>query len=173
MCATKLLCFTRTSSLIQKIPSEYPPPVPTSEDYAWMEEFVYHELNQIAILKVSLAHSQNYLENYFASFMKNPRAKVMVLVVRMPDISRKMVNYLRIMIEEAENEGGRLEKGWDHYYLDSVGHGTLNSSGNVTEVLAVKQWFQTCCFPRDFSTNTKYQMVETLQKKWSKKLFHM
>ena len=188
MCATKLLCFTRSSSLIQKIPSDYPPPVPTSEDYAWMEKFVYHELNQIAILKVSLAHSQNYLENYFASFMKNPSAKLMLLVVRMPDISRKMVNHLRIMIEEAENEGGYLNKvfvvllhfpstsffdpcypslflqGWDHYYLDSVGHGTLNSSGDVTEVLAVKQWFQTCCFPRDFSTNTKDQMVITLQK---------
>ena len=194
MCATKLLCFTRSSSLIQKIPSEYPPPVSTSEDYAWMEKFVYNELNQIAILKVSLAHSQNYLENYFASFMKNASAKVMLLVVRMPDISRKMVNHLRIMIEEAENErsyqheGGYHNKvfvlflhfpstsffdpcypslflqGWNHYYLDSVGHGTLNSSGDVTEVLAVKQWFQTCCFPKDFSTNTKDQMVVTLKK---------
>lgn len=185
MCATKLLCFTRSSSLIQQMPSEYSPSRYMRDDTTWMQNSVYQNLNEVMILKVSLAHSQNFLETYLGNFAQSS-AKLMLLLVRMPELSRKMVNHLRIMIEEVETDKIKDRKlfvvlvhfpstsffdpcypslflqGWDHYYLDSVGHGMLNDNGTVTEVLSVKQWFSTCCFPNEYSA-TRDQMIKTLQ----------
>ena len=138
------------------------------------------------ILKITLAHSQNFLETYLSTFVQSS-AKIILLIVRMPELSRKIVNHLRIMIEEAENDHTQHKKlfvlllhfpstsffdpcypslflqGWDHYYLDSVGHGMLNADGTVTELLAVKEWFTNCCFPSEYANSTKEQMYKTLQ----------
>ena len=137
------------------------------------------------ILKISAAHSQTFVENHFTQFMESS-ARLMLVIVRMPEVSRKMVNHLRILIEEAENENMKKRKlfvvllhfpstsffdpcypslylqGWDHYYLDSIGHGTLNSQGSIVELLEVKEWFKTCCFQTDVSDSTKEQMCNTL-----------
>lgn len=148
------------------------------------------------ILKVTLAHSQNFLETYLSNFVQSS-AKIMLLIGRMPELSRKMVNHLRIMIEEAENDNIQHKKlfvlllhfpstsffdpcypslflqGWDHCYLDSVGHGILNADGTVTELLAVKKWFTNCCFPSEYTESTREQMYQTLQGMFEEAIPHV
>lgn len=185
-CANKLLCFTRTSPLIEQFPNEYFGPSSKVSLGTWMEHYVCHDLKYIAILKISSAHTQTYIEYNLIRFMQS-NSKLLLVIVRIPEVTKRMVNHLRIMIEEAENAKTNNKKlvvlllhfpstsffdpcypslylkGWDHYYLDSIGHGTMNSQGQVTELLAVKQWFTTCCFHTSASDITKEQMCHTLE----------
>ena len=83
----------------------------------------------------------------------------------MQETSHRVVNHLRIMIEEAEvlcTKQTKLFvmllhfplaqifdhcypslflKGWDHYYLDTVAHST------VPGVVDIREWLWQCCFP--------------------------
>ena len=92
--------------------------------------------------------------------------KVCLLVANMQETSLQIVNHLRIMIEEAEilsTQQAKLFvmllhfppaqlfdpcypslflKGWDHWYLDSVGH----SGGQG--VVDIRDWFWQCCFSK-------------------------
>ncbi len=79
-----------------------------------------------------------------------------------------MVNHLRVMIEEAEFQTTPTSKklfvlllhfppamffdscypslflrGWNHYYLDSIGHCPSLHPGQ----LDIEEWLQRCCFP--------------------------
>ena len=152
-----------------------------------MEKFVYNDIDRLNILKISSAHTQTYVETRLKQFVES-NATVLLVIVRMPEMSLRMVNHLRIMIEESEIGGMQKEdklfvllihfpstlyfdpcypslflQGWDHYYLDSIGHGTLNVQGKVVELLAVKQWFEACCFHTGIPPSTQNQMYDTLR----------
>ena len=137
--------------------------------------------------KVTSRHSQSKLEKLLTDFM-NADASLLFLVVSMQETTRKMVNHLRIMIEEKERQFQNKEKlfilllhfpsvmffdhcyvslylqGWSHHYLDTTAHGTLTTKG-VKAVVDVKQWFEHCCFPEpECSSADEHQMSEILEK---------
>ena len=85
------------------------------------------------------------------------------------ETSDEMVNHLRVMVEEEEVQSSSRNKklfvlvlhfppamffdscypslflrGWNHYYLDSIGHCPTISSGHLVDI---EQWLQRCCLP--------------------------
>ena len=90
-----------------------------------------------------------------------------------------MVNHLRVMIGEAETRAppnsdklfvlllhfpptmffdpfypSLFLRGWNHYYLDSIGHSPTLHSG----ILDIEEWFQRCCFLNKGKLFTKYKI---------------
>ena len=112
---------------------------------------------------------------------------LLLLIANMQEISKKMINHLRIMIEEAENKIRNQNKvfvlllhfppvmffkpcypslflmGWGHYYLDTIACCTLTREG-VKSVVDVKEWFHHCCFPQSPRDSIDNQMVIALEQ---------
>ena len=87
----------------------------------------------------------------------------------MQETSLKTINHIRLMMEEAELQRAKKQstkvfvlllhfspmqfyrhcypslflKGWDHYYLDTIAHKTLEG------VVNIEDWFHKCCFPSE------------------------
>ncbi len=172
MCPTKLLCFTRSSALIHQLPIEYPATATKAvTEYAesLVRENIFTNLDLLTVCKVTLGHSQNQLEKYLFSFGTSKR-QVLLLIANMQELTKRMVNHLRIMIEEAESKMENKSKlfvlllhfpplmffnqcypsiflqGWSHHYLDAIACGTLTREG-VKSVVDIKNSFYHCCFP--------------------------
>ena len=171
MCPTKLLCFTRSSPLIHQLPTEYPGTATTRAPSKHVEnlvrEHIFTNLDLLTICKVSLGHSQEKLENLLLSFA-NSKHQVLLLIANMQELTKRMVNHLRIMIEEAESGKGDKKlfvlllhfpplmffnpcypslflQGWSHHYLDAITCGTLTREG-VKTVVDIRRCFYHCCF---------------------------
>ena len=112
---------------------------------------------------------QNSIREQLKTFVMSESAQVLLLIANMAEVTVPMVNHLRIMIEEAENlnQCSQMPKlfvlllhfpphnfmnpcystlylrGWDHYYLDTLGHHIGNG------VIDVEDWFSHCCFTHD------------------------
>ena len=166
MCPTKLLCFTRSSPLIHQLPIEYPAAATSVENL--VREHIFTNLDLLTICKVSLGHSQDKLEKILFLFANSNR-QVLLLIANMQELTKKMVNHLRIMIEEAESKIENKHKlfvlllhfpplmffnscypslflqGWSHHYLDAIARGTLTREG-VKSVVDIKKCFHHCCF---------------------------
>ena len=108
--------------------------------------------------------------------------RILVITANMQETSRKVINHLRIMIEEAERQANPTEKkrvfvlllhfpptllsdacypslflrGWNHFYLDSIGHAPSDA------VLNVSNWLQLSCFGPDSLVRTKESLVSAL-----------
>ena len=176
LCSTKLLCFTRSSPSIHKLPTEYPMSA-TSMDLNLEEalkEHVFTDLEHLMIHKVSIEDSQRELEKLLAKFVTS-NYYFLLLIANMQELTKKMVNHLRIMIEEAENTVQSNNKlfvillhfpaamffnscypslfmqGWGHHYLDTISSDTLHVQG-VKSAVDVKEWFHYCCFPDSVPT---------------------
>ncbi len=138
------------------------------------------------ICKISLRHSQSKIEELLARYVLS-ESHLLLLVANMQEISKKMINHLRIMIEETENTITNQTKvfvlllhfppvmffkpcypslflmGWGHYYLDTIAYGTLTREG-VKSVVDVKEWFYHCCFSPSPGNALNRQMVIALQQ---------
>ena len=112
---------------------------------------------------------------------------LLLLIANMQEVSKKMINHLRIMIEEAENKITNQNKvfvlllhfppvmffkpcyhslflmGWGHYYLDTIARGTLTREG-VKSIVDVKEWFYHCCFPQSPGNSIDSQMTIALEQ---------
>ena len=175
MCPTKLLCFTRSSPFIHQLPSEYPSALSAksvTQQYKSLKKFVYSDLEHLMLCKISLGLSRHKLEKLLYRFV-NSDCEVLLLIANMQEMTKKMINHLRIMIEEAENKKLNKNKlfvlllhfppvmffspcypslflqGWGHHYLDTVACGTLTTEG-IKAVVNVKEWFYYSCFPQCF-----------------------
>ena len=168
MCASKLICFTRESALIHGCPQEYNPSSPLKNgsqcfiaDYIW-------DKDKIMLLKLSVAHSQDVIQELLSQFLKS-ECEVFVIVVNSHQIHRRMINHLRIMIEDEERLSGKYNKifvllfqippqdyytsvypalfqqGWDHHYLDSIAPVKWTKDGPKTHVLNMQMWFELTC----------------------------
>ncbi len=135
--------------------------------------------------KITLGHSQSKLERLLGGFVSSD-AQVLLLVVDMQEITKKMVNHLRILVEEAERQSKTLQKlfvillhfppvnffdpcypslflqGWDHHYLDSIAHGTLTHCGLTANVVDVKFWFDRCV-DQNLKADVNDRMTVTLE----------
>ena len=122
---------------------------------------------------------QNIIEEQLKTFVVSKSVQVLLLIANMAEVTVPMVNHLRIMIEEAENQNqcSQLPKlfvlllhfpphnflnpcyptlylrGWDHYFLDTIGH--------HIDVIDVKEWFNHGCIPH--YANAKVEGVTMVQ----------
>ena len=109
---------------------------------------------------------QNSIMELLRTFAASQSAQVLLLIANMAEVTVPVVNHLRIMIEEAENQSQSSPhpklfvlllhfpphnflnpcyptlylRGWDHYYLDTIGHHHGNGA------IDVEDWFSQCCF---------------------------
>ena len=126
---------------------------------------------------------QYSIRELLRTFTGSKNAKLLLLIANMAEVTVPMVNHLRIMIEEAENQSQSplqpklfvlllhfpphkflkpcyptlFLRGWDHYYLDTIGH--HHASG----VIDVEDWFSHCCFPPGNESDIKAEdsLVQT------------
>ena len=189
VCPTKLLCFTRSSALIHQLPTEYPITATartvTKDVENLVREHIFTNLDLLSICKVTLGHSQDELEKIFA----NSNHQVLLLIANMQEITKKMVNHLRIMIEEIESRMENKNKlfvlllhfpplmffnpcypslflqGWSHHYLDAIACGTLTREG-VKSVVDIKRCFYHCCCSGSLSDpkDEEGRMLEALNE---------
>ena len=173
--STKLLCFTRTSPLIHKLPSVYPSafhsPTEIADYESDLEKIVLHDISGLVVCKLEGAQSQRTIKESLKTFMESEKM-VMFLLANMQEVSRNTVNHLRVLIEEEEavaKESSRPKlflllvhfppamfftacypslflEGWDHCYLDTIAHGL--SIGIVDSV----KWFYMSCIPSEQDT---------------------
>ena len=139
-----------------------------------IRDLVLDDLAAVVVHKLS-NKPQNSIREQLKTFVVSESAQVLLLIANMAEVTGPMVNHLRIMIEEAENQNqcSQLPKlfvlllhfpphnflnpcystlylrGWDHYYLDTLGHHIGNG------VIDVEDWFSHCCFPHDANANVE------------------
>ena len=163
--ATKILCFTRSSPLILQLPAEFPLEGQTgtrSQDV--LRKFVFKETDKLMVYKLSSILSQTTIQELLKHFLQSDTAEVCLLVVNMQEISKEIVNHVRIMIEETETMVTKqmtklfvlllhfppaqffhpcypslFLQGWDHCYLDTIA---------IKGVVDIRDWFWQCCFPQ-------------------------
>ena len=168
-CPTKLLCYTRTSSLIGRLPLSHVG-IGMEMTREAIKDLVHDDVGAVVVHKLS-NKPQNSIRELLKTFVGSKYFQVLLLVANMAEVTVPMVNHLRIMIEEAENQiqnqSPPLPKlfvlllhfpqhnflnpcyptlylhGWDHYYLDTIGQHHGNG------VIDVKDWFSHCFLPQD------------------------
>ena len=89
-------------------------------------------------------------------------------ILYIQETTSDVINHLRFMIEETEAQAlsthrklfvlllhfppamffdscypSLFLRGWNHYYLDSIGHSPTLYPGTIN----IEEWFQRCCFP--------------------------
>ena len=191
----KLLCFSRSSSLIQSsIFDEFPIDGKSVEDlerlvfsYPHVEEGCLRDLDlRLRVTKVTNSTTQSSITSKLKLFCTSETLEVMMLVINMQHFSVKIVNHLRIMIEEAEvlypKEIKDIPKlfvvflhfppemffshcypslflfNWDHYYLDTIAPSEENA------VIDISQWFSYFCISENCNSEQSIFLLEPLRK---------
>ena len=131
--------------------------------------------------KLSSILSQTTIQDFIRNFLDSETAEVCLLVVNMHETTKEIVNHVRIMIEEAETLSTRRTtkmfvmllhfppsqfyqpcypslflKGWDHCYLDTIAHSTVQG------VINIRDWFWQCCFPNQPSQLEEDTLLKAL-----------
>ena len=164
----KLVCYTRSSTRVHALPSQFPHSTTNQDDLAAIKKLICDETDKLMMHKLSSLASQSALQELLGEFVSSSKAEVLVLLANMQKTSRKTVNHVRIMIEEEEMKANNQHcklfvlllhfspaqffqhcypvlflKGWDHTYLDTIAYDTTK------DVVDMQDWFSRCCFPLD------------------------
>lgn len=174
--ATKILCFTRSSPLLHKLPAEFPSssyrPQMGTRSQEVLEELVYAETDKVMLYKLSSILSQMVVQDLVKNFLESETAEVCLLVVNMQETSKEIVNHVRIMIEEAEIQFKPKKQTTKIFVLllhfppakffhpcypslflqgwDLCYLDTLAHSA-IKGVVDIRDWFWQCCFPQQSS----------------------
>ena len=151
-----------------------------------LKEHVFFETHLLTMCKVSAQHSQSKLEKLLDDFVKSNRC-LLLLTANMQEVTKKMVNHLRVIVEEAESRIKNTSKlfvlllhfppamffnpcysslflqGWDHYYLDSITPATLTKGADIRTVVDINEWFQRCCCSDYEASHCNDSMLTALQ----------
>ena len=117
--------------------------------------------------------SEDVIKKKLGSFCNDSPCSIFLATANMHDITIKMINHFRIMIEEKEREFKTIDKlfvlllhftpsqffnpcypalfiqGWDHFYLDSL---SCEASNIESACVDIKQCFRHCLFPKQSSS---------------------
>ena len=124
------------------LPSSYPSEGIKEDTLALLESIVYDDLETLKMYKVTRDTSEREIERQVRMFMESTDHTIFLIIANMQEVTLKMINHLRILIEQKENESSKDEKlivfllqgqqifthcypalflsGWDHFYLDSL-----------------------------------------------------
>ena len=175
MCPTKLLCYTRSSTLTVKL---FPTEATTRENLGQTCEYVYSRPEAVYFCQFSSRLSKHDFEKHVQDFLQNESYEVFLLVVNIEGDSKRMyqyVNHLRVIIEQLEIEAGQVKKlfvlllllpatqlftsnypclylrGWDLHYLDSISPNV--STSRKPSMLKISDWFSQLCIPNILESN--------------------
>ena len=177
----KALCFTRMSAAILHLPAQYPVPqiMTKQSDLSVVKCLISDHESSVVIRRLSTIRTQKSMEGVIKDVVKDDNVKVCVLIANLEHCSKKIINHVRILIEEIETElqthklfiillcfpprqffhpvyPSLYLKGWDHYYLDKIGdYPSTNTTVNIQE------WFVRCLQP---STTEMSSLTETVRE---------
>ena len=87
LCPNKLLCFTRSSSIIHHLPTIYPHPgalkrgISDDKDTTLLKELIHDDLTQVQVCQVLSVQSQTVIQEMLSDFLQEPDKRVLLLVV--------------------------------------------------------------------------------------------
>ena len=143
-----------------------------------VKKLVFEDADSVMILKLTTLTTAANISEVLKVFSQHKVAKIILLVVNMLHVSRKAVNHIRIMIEEAERQVPSQNKlyvlllqfppskqhyptlflkGWNYYYIDTISHNT--DAGT----LDIENWFKKCCFSEKYIEPPYHSLLCTLQ----------
>ena len=104
---TKVICFTRTTSIVHRLPLSYPPsvlPSPDSNTTEIVEQLLPDELTsgKLVMLKLESVRTLEAFTNILQEFMENSSNYLFLVIANMQNCSQRRVNHVRAMIEERE-----------------------------------------------------------------------
>ena len=142
MCATKLLVYTRQSHLFGFLPSSYPSEGVKEDTLALLKNIVHDDLGVLKIYKITPDTLHGEIEKQVQTFSESMDHTIFLIIANMQDVTLKMINHLRILIENESLNDNKLIvfllqfpqgqqffthcypalflSGWDHFYLDSL-----------------------------------------------------
>ena len=122
--ATKLLCYTQSSSAIRELPATFPmshESLSTScKDESAITRLIHANPNEILLFKLSALRTQvsvqevlklftqpeiskvHSKENSHPASGERPDAKVLIFIANMQETSLRVINHLRILIDQSE-----------------------------------------------------------------------
>ena len=170
LCANKLLCYTRQSHIISNLPLLYPSPLITNDKRDLLQDVVYEGLQSLVLMKVTPDILEGELERKIHQFMEGMDRNILLIVANMHDITTKMINHLRILVEQKESLAitdklivfflhfppvkffdscypALFLSGWDHFYLDAITTKLAPPKGlpqTLNNVVDIRKCFQKC-----------------------------
>ena len=137
--------YTRQSHLFGYLPSSFPLEGTKEDTLALLESIVYDDLGVLKIYKITPDTLHGEIEKQVQTFTESTDRTIFLIIANMQDVTLKMINHLRILVEQKENESLNDDKlivfllqfpqgqqlftrcypalflnGWDHFYLDSL-----------------------------------------------------
>ena len=130
-----------------------------------IQDHILQRTEKLMINKLSYLPSQSSLQQLLKDFVSSEEAEVFLILADMNNISMKIINHTRVLIEEAELEEQKsmkhtpklfvlllhfpalfykhcyptlFLKGWDHMYLDTIAHYRSES------MIDIEDWFKNC-----------------------------
>ena len=140
----KALVYTRQSHLFGYLPSSYPSEGIKEDTLRLLQSVIYDDLHALKIYKITPDTLEREIEGQIQMFVESGNHTIFLIIANMQDVTLKMINHLRILVEQKENESenGKLIvfllkfpqgqqlfthcypalflSGWDHFYLDSL-----------------------------------------------------
>ena len=87
--ASKLICYTRSSALIRQLPATHQPvPVP----------------KHATVYALASLRTRSNVQEVLKEFISDNSKRVFLIIVDMQETSKRMVNHMRMLIEEAETK---------------------------------------------------------------------
>ena len=103
---SKLICFTRTTSVVHRLPPNYPPSTLISADshaIQIVEQLLPHGLtNGLVMLKLESVRTLEAFTNILQEFMESSSNYLLLVIANMQNCSQRRINHVRSMIEERE-----------------------------------------------------------------------
>ena len=104
---SKVICFTRTTSIVHRLPLNYPPsvlPSPDSNTTEIVEQLLPDDLTsgKLVMLKLESVRTLEAFTNILQEFMENSSNYLFLVIANMQNCSQRRVNHVRAMIEERE-----------------------------------------------------------------------
>ena len=141
----KVLVYTQQSHLFGYLPSSYPSEGIKEDTLCLLQSIIYDDLHALKIYKITPDTLEREIEGQIQMFVESRDHTIFLISANMQDVTLKMINHLRVLVEQKENESLKNGKliifllqfpqgqqlftrcypalflsGWDHFYLDSL-----------------------------------------------------
>ena len=142
-----------------------------------IRDLVYDDVTAVMIYRLSTSSYTN-VQKLLKTYLNSETAHILLLIVNMADVTKAIVNHLRIMVEEAENQNQSQNSNqkpssiklfvllvhfpsskfmypcYPTLYLRGWNHYYLDTIGHKIDsgVIDTKEWFSYCCFPSNAYT---------------------
>ena len=147
-----------------------------------LRRFVFDKPDLLYVCKLSGVSTRSSFQELITGFIQSSVTKVCLILGNMQEVSKKIINHVRIMIEESEILYPESQKvfivllhfppdqlfsacypslflqGWDHVYLDTI------ACSREDGIVDISDWFwQCCCLQEPLKQDDKDSLLLSLK----------